>query len=193
MKIQLQILILFLSVIQFNSYGQVMSGIYMNASDYKNNRLAYEKVCTSKKHTGNIRLHDFFGHTPYITVTGNGVKHKLKKSELYGFRNCKSEAYRFYNNAVYHIADAGNIYIYTQTQNIAQSKGFKVVNKYYFSTSQDSRILSLTIKNLKNEYHGSDKFIDLLDQFFTENNINEYDNNHKTFKVNYVFSKSVKQ
>ena len=67
--------------------------------------------------------------------------------------------YRFYNNTEYRIAEAGNIYIYTQDRNIAQSKGYKVVNAYFFSTTPDGELLPLTLGQFeKRIQRGNDKF-----------------------------------
>ena len=195
MKIKQQIISICLAALSLNTYGQNHSGIYMNLSDYKANKLTYEIECSKEKHNRNIHLHDFFGNRPTVTVNHDGKKYTLKKNEIYGFIDCDNEAYRFFKNEVYHIAEAGDIYIYiyTQTQNIAQSKGYKVVNNYYFSNTPSGQILRLTKDNLKNEFRNNDKFIALLDQNFGNDDIYAYDNLHKTFKVNYVYSKSTKQ
>ncbi len=194
MKIKLQIISICLSALSLNAYGQHHSGIYMNMSDYKNNKLTYEIPCTKEKHNQNIHLHDFFGNSPTITVNHEGKKYTLNKNEIYGFIDCDNKVYRFFKNEVYNIAEAGDIYIYiyTQTQNIAQSKGFKVVNNYYFSNSSAGPVLRLTKNNLKNEFRNNDKFIELLDQNFGNDDINAYNNLHKTFKINYVYSKATK-
>jgi hypothetical protein len=171
-----------------NIYAKAQTGIYTSAADYKSNKLTYESKCPEGRHS--LHLHDFFGNSPHITVINNGEKHKLLKNELFGFRNCNGEVYRFHHNAEYLVAEAGGIIIYSQTQNIAQSKGFKVVNKYYFSATADGEIFPLTIGNLKNAFHGDDQLYELIDRYLNEGNVTEYDNVHKTFKVNYVLNKA---
>jgi len=192
MKKKLQIILTGLMVLSYGLSAKSESGIYMSTADFKNNKLTFESGCARGKHSLSIHLHDFFWNMPYITITEGGKKNVLKKSDVYGFRDCDNEVYRFYKNTEYRIAEAGNIYVYTQERNIAQSKGYKVINDYFFSVSASSEILPLTICNLKNAYSGNDKFLDLLDQYFGGSEVNEYDNRHKTFKINYVFAKSMK-
>jgi len=186
----MKIVLLFIAllVLPFSSYSKSLGGIYMTFSDFKNNKLACESE-SGKRET--IHVHDFFWNMPNIVVRCNGKKHSYKKSELYGFRDGKNEVYRFYHNTEYRIAEAGNICIYVQEKNIAQSKGYKVVNAYYFSVDADSEILPLTFGDLKSAYKTNDKFSDLLSQFFTNANVCAYDNKHNTFKVNYVYAKAI--
>ena len=176
----------------FPSRGQ--SGLFMSHNDFKTNSLAHQMACNNNRHNKNIHLHDFFGNMPTITVNDSGRKYTLKKNDVYGFRDCDKEVYRFFGNEVYHIVEAGDlyIYIYTQTQNIAQSKGFKVVNNYYFSNSGNGKILRLTKENIRSEFSSNQKFLDLLDQYFANEEIHTYDKDHKTFKVNYVYFKAIK-
>jgi hypothetical protein len=181
-------LLLFLTV-SFNAKGQ--TGLYMSAADCQQNKLTYEHTCNKGKGRQVVHLHGFFSDAANVTVNIDGNKYRIPKREIYGFRNCKGETYRFYKNAEYLIEEAGKIFIYSKTENIAQSKGFKVVNYYYFSTSPDAPILSLTYGNLRNSYHNNDRFLDLLDQYFATGEVTAYDNIHKTFKVNYVYKKAL--
>jgi hypothetical protein len=127
-----------------------------------------------------------------ITVVNSNKKYTLKKDELYGYKDCNNDVYRFYDNMEYRIAEAGNIYIYVRKENTAENKNNKVVNVYYFSAMADGEILSLTLSNLKKAYKDNESFSDLLDKFFNANDVCEYDEVHNTFKVNYVFSKTIK-
>ena len=181
-----KILITILSVLSLNSFAKGQSGIYMNTSDYQSNKLTHESECVK------IHVHDFFWNMPGINVVADGKKYAYKKSELYGYRDCRNEVYRFYNNTEYRIEEAGNIYVYVQERNIARSKGYIVVNEYYFSVAADGKILPLTLANLKEVYKGNSQFCDLLDQFFSNGDVRAYDKEHKTFKVNYVYSKTIK-
>lgn len=170
--------------------AQGQSGVYATAADYSNNKLTYEAQCSTKHN--NVKLHDFFGYSPYITVTTGQIKHKIRKSEVYGFRNCNGEVFRFYKNRAYKLAEAGPIYIYTTQQNITQSKGYKVVNAYYFSTSPTTPVTSLTFAKLATAYASNEAFCDLLEQSAGANDASAYDPRHKTYKVNYLYNKSIK-
>ncbi len=185
MKNKLMILIAGLFMFSGNAISKNKSGIYMNPNDFKAGKLAYESDCPGK-----IKLHDFFGSTPYVTVANNGMKHKYKKSELFGYKDCSGITYRFYKNDVYQIAEAGPIFIYIQEQSVTKTKGFEVVKTYYFSAAADGEIQPLTKANLKHKFSANSQFADMLDQYFNGSDISAYDNEHKTFKVNYVFGKT---
>jgi hypothetical protein len=191
MKKTLRIIIGSLLILSFHILAKGQAGIYATSADYKNNKLTCEQAGT-KNNLHNIHLHDFFGNTRYLTITCNGQKRRLKKSDVYGFKN-NDKVYRFYKNIPYLIAEAGSLYIYLQTEHIAQSKGYKIINTYYFSISPGGDILPLTLDNLKSAYSNNNKFIDLLDQYIRRSDVSEYDPFRKTFKVNYVYNKALKQ
>jgi len=96
-------------------YGQKEKGIYMTAADYSNKVLTYEIGYK-------IKLHNSLWAAPCVTV----IQLKLKKNGISGYPDAKNDAYRFYNNEEYRLAEAGGIYIYTQTQKIPQGKGINV-------------------------------------------------------------------
>ncbi len=177
-----------LLAISLNAYAKSESGIYMNVADFKNSKLTYDISCTNGD---KIHVHDFFWNMSTIRVVDDGKKCTLKKSDLYGYRDCNNDVYRFYNNMEYRIAETGNIYIYVQKESTAQNKNNKVIDVYYFSATPDGDILPLTIRNLKKAYKDNDRFLDMLDKFFGGGDVRAYDDQHKTFKVNYLFSKTL--
>ena len=187
MKTKIKILILLLTL-SLGAYAKSQSGIYMNVADYQNNKLTYETGCVK----GSVHLHDFFWNMTTIKVVNDGKKYILKKDDVYGYRDCNNDVYRFYNNLEYRIAEAGNIYIYVRRESIAQNKNNTLVNVYYFSTTPGGAILPLTVRDLKNAYNDNSDFIDLIDKFFGGADVRAYDDVHNTFKINYLFSKTLK-
>lgn len=180
------------TILSENRSAQGQSGVYSSVADYKNNRLTYEVDCSGRAGSRKVHLNDFFGNGKYVTISSQGQKRKFRKSELYGYKDCNGTTYRFYDNSEYLVAEAGKIIIYTQTRNIAQSKGFKVVNVYYFGTSAGGNIYPLTMANLKAAYKDNANFTDMLDQYFSTGDLTEYDASRKTFKVNYIYNKAKK-
>jgi len=178
--------IIILNWFAFSCYAKSQTGIYMTASDYKQNHLSYE-MDSSK-----ICLNHSVWDMPYITVKEHGKKRKFKKSEIYAYVDHGKEVYRFYKNEEYLIAEAGNINIYLQVERISQGKGYEVKMHYFFSTTPEGQLIPLTIGNLKNAYHSNERFIDLIDQFLNNGNVATYDKAHGTFKVNYVYAKALK-
>jgi len=164
--------------------ASAQTGIYTSEADYIHNKLSYE---------GNtaIYVHEFFWNAPVITFRYEGRKQSLKKSTIYGYRNSKNESYRFYNNTEYRIAEAGSIYIYVKEKNIAMSKGYKVVNTYYFSTSADKPIIPMSVGNLKMAYSSNERFRNALDSLINMADIYVFDTERHTFKINYLYGTTI--
>ena len=179
------IMIVALLLASMSGYAKKHIGIYLTATDYQSNKVSFTDG-------SGTHLNNSLWPCSYVTVVDNHKKQKLKKSELYGYRNSNNEVYRFYNNAEYKIAEAGNICIYIQTNKITQNKGYKVINAWYFSTSAGSAIYLLNLENLKIAYKDNEKIISLLDQYCSHSELSAYDNLHKTFSINYLFSKALK-
>lgn len=190
MKTKLKIIIAILLLFSLSTLAKSQNGIYMSLSDYEQNRLSYESTCTREKY---IHIHDFFWSMPSITVRSADKKYKIKKNAIYGYRDCDNDVYRFYNNTEYRIAESGYIFIYMKEENIAQTKGYKVVNTYYFSATAGDEIHLLTLENLKKVFRDNTKFIELLRQCVCDGSVCSYDKVHKTFSINYLYSKTIKQ
>jgi hypothetical protein len=173
--------------ISFHANGQ--SGVYKNSEDYKNHHFSYETDCGKRKQR--LQLHDFLSDKSYITVSHEGKKEVLKKSEIYGFSDCDANVYRFFRNRQYHVEEPGKIFIYTRNERDVQSKVFKTAKVYYFSISPDSDIMPLSLGNLKRAYRINEKFLDLLDANFNNTEVSGYDDFHKTFKVNHIYQESL--
>lgn len=187
MKKKMTLMALCFLTLTLSSCAKGQGGIYMNAADYTHHILSYQASCKEKF---KIHLHDFFGNTASFTISSDGIKRTMQKKAVYGYGDCNDNVYRFYANAVYKIAEAGHIYIYTQERNVTQTKGFIVVNDYFFSTSADGAILRLTTENLANAYVENERFLGLLENFYGD--VTAYDARHKMFKINYLYSISQK-
>ncbi len=161
-------------------------GIYLTASDFTNKQLSYSEG--SKIHLNNSLM-----ETPYVAIVTRDKKIKLNKNEIFGYVDGDKKAHRFYKNEDYVITEEGPITVYMQVVRVAQSKGYVVLKKYYFSKTPGSEITSLNIHNLKDAYRGNEKFIDLLDQYIDGSNAEAYDELHNTFRVNYVYTKTLKE
>ena len=161
------------------------AGIYLSTSDYMNKHLSYEK-------DSKIRLNNSVWELPYVTVIGHDKKVKLSKNKIFGYIDQDKKVHRFYKNEEYQIVEEWPITIYLQIVHVSQSKGYVVMKKYYFSKTPAGKIFPLTFENLKAVYHSNGKFVNLLDQFFGNSDIAAYDGIHRTFKVNYFYTKALK-
>lgn len=164
---------------------KAMSGVYMTADDYNNNKLAYANPCGPMH---KIKLNDFWGKK-YIIVTHNDTAHKLMKDSIYAYADCDGKVYRFYKDysSEYKIVENGTIVIYTKIQGVSEGKTFKQVTHYYFSNGLSGVILELTLENVKNAFPNDHMLHDELDKFFPSGNgITDYDSRHSMFRINHV-------
>ncbi|MCW3083611.1 MAG: hypothetical protein JWP12_977 [Bacteroidetes bacterium] len=169
------------------------SGMYMNATDYTNNKLSYEINCDSS--AGKIKLNHFLAKN-YVDVICGNKKTQLKKDSIFGYRACDGKTYRFFknNDQEFLIVENRTIVIYIADVPVVSSTGktTQLVPHYFFSTTLSSEIYPLTLINLKKAFPGNIKFHDLLDVEFNDlKNSSAYDAVHKMYRVNYLASQSV--
>jgi len=164
------------------------SGIYLTSQDYKSGLLSYAEDCTTGKH---IHLRDFLWNSSTIVVTKDNKKYSLKKSSIYGYKDCNNKAYRLYRNIAYYIAEPGSIYIYNIAHRYTEGKKERILISWFFSVSEESPILTLNKSNLEAVYKSNEKFEDLLDQLAKNGDVTAYDERHHMYMVNYLIYKSL--
>lgn len=169
------------------------SGIYMTAGDFTSGNLNLKVDCKSEKHK--IKTHDF-SEKPYIDVIHEGKEYKYQKSEIYGYRDCEGNDYRFANKAEYKILESKSITLYERTifKPNPSGKGAITVKENYFSVKSDSELSSLTIFNLKNAFPDNHNFHDQLETTFKyDENLIEYDSFHKSYKINHILQTTIQK
>lgn len=167
-----------------------LAGVFLTHADFKVNKLTYEIDCGVEKQK--IKLHDFFTK-PYFDVYFKGEKQTLQKKDVYGYRDCHNDIYRFFNNLEYQLEERGNINIYSLEQNVAYSRGVAIEKVFYFSARPDGEIELLTPENLKSSFPDNHKFHYALDEAFKgDADISAYDKLHKMYKVNYIYETALK-
>lgn len=165
------------------------SGIYLNYTDFNNNRLSYASNTASDKNK--IRFHEFSGKD-FITVNHNGEKKKLFKDEIYAYQQNNGQVVRTWNRIPYTLSEQGNIWIYYRDVNVSRGKGIQMERKYFYSTIGDGEIMPLTINNLKHSFPDKYLFQNFLDaQFRTDAELSLYDGFAKKFKVNRLLETTV--
>ena len=165
-----------------------LAGVYLTSTDFKKDKLTYDIDCSTEKQK--IKLHDFLSKS-YIDVYYKGEKHTLQKKDVYGYKDCHGNTFRFFGNEEYQLAESGNINIYFQQSPLAVDKGFTTINEYYFSSTLNNEIKSLNIENLKYAFPDNHKFHDALEVSFKGKDISEYDTFHKMYKVNHIYQMSL--
>ena len=130
------LIIAFITLASANLFSQTekkeptLAGVYLTLADYKAGKITYDIDCSNEKQK--IKLHDFFTK-PYFDVNHKGEKHTLQKKDVYGYRDCHDNMFRFFNNEEYQLAESGSINIYFLQQAVAVDKSFTTINVYYFS------------------------------------------------------------
>jgi hypothetical protein len=165
-----------------------LGGVYLTLDDYKSGKLTYDIDCSLEKQK--IKLHDFLAK-PYMDVYYRGEKHRLLKNEVYGFKDCHDQTFRFFDNLEYKLVEAGNIYLYTLEQLIFPEKADKTTVDFFFSSSMGGVIKPLNNINLKNAFPTNKTFHRLLDESINSINITRYDSIHKMYTVNKLYLESL--
>lgn len=188
--ITVSLLLLSTSLFSQKDTTETMGGVYLSLEDYKAGRLTYDIDCNLEKQK--IKLYDFMAK-PYFDVWHKGQKIRLQKSQVFGFRNCHDEVYRFYENMEYQLMDASNIFIFVQEQMFLSDKSGKDAYSYFFSTSVNGPLKPLTNSNLKDAYPENRVFHKLINEKINSVNISEYDSLQKKYKVNLLYLESLKK
>lgn len=169
---------------------QNTEGIYKTAADFINHNISY--AFDGKTKTGSIKVNDFFA-SPTIEVKAGGEKHKLHKSDIYGYTTGNNNNYRFVNNEVYQIVDTTGFYLYTAYMPGVGEKATFAEKDYFFSKDATSIPQPLTVENLHKEFASNTRFRYAADEFFTSNKkLTEYDSNLHCYKLKYLYAQSLK-
>ena len=164
-------------------------GIYKTSDDFIKGILSFDNNCKSTK----IRLNDFFMN-PYITVRENNSSLTLLKSDVFGYRNCNNEIFRFKGKRELLLLNpGGQILVYKLTNNNPPAGSRTNVTNYYFSLGVNSPVEKLTIKNLKTAFPANLSFHHLIDENFKYNtDLAGYNKPNDIFKINQLLEESLK-
>lgn len=162
------------------------SGVYLTSSDFKSRHLVYAINCKTQKHK--IKLKSFFSK-PYIVVVHNDSSYTLQKSEVFGYKDCDENVYRFVDEKVYEILNPLEpIVIYRYFVYMLHNP----VNEYFFSNGDTGIVEELTKANLKRAFPDNHKFHELLDlSFKDELSLSSYDKRKKVYNLTTVYNKSI--
>ncbi|MFM7024144.1 MAG: hypothetical protein ACKOXB_14320 [Flavobacteriales bacterium] len=144
--------------ISAGAYAQ--SGVYMTYDDYVNNKLSYANQCDGKNKE--IKTNLVF-NLPYVTVASTDGKVKLDKDNIYAVSSCDQSLIRFENNQAYYLQEKGAVWIFYKEVSVNEGKRSVIQKRYYFSTTGDSELKELTIKNVKDAFPENHKLHELLD------------------------------
>ncbi|TKK66314.1 hypothetical protein FC093_17160 [Ilyomonas limi] len=165
------------------------SGIYVNGNDFSSGKLSLAINCATEEHK--IKLNDFF-NKPYIIVKHNDSSYNFMKKDLFGYKMCNGNIYRFNGEKdLLLLNPAEQILIYSHIPN--RTRGLTNVTSYYFSINATSPVQLLTKKNLKRAYAANQKFVNEIDRKFKYNTeLAAYDKYHSVYKINWIYQITIK-
>ena len=165
-----------------------ISGVYLTLDDFENGKLSY--ASNSVLGSGKIQFHEFF-EKPFITVKHDGEKTQLFKDEIFAYQN-RGTIIRTSNFVTYTFVEKGPVWIFYKDITTSEGKERRRERKYFYSSSGDGIILSLTINNLKKSFPNKHLFHDFLDaQFRNDAELSQYDSFEKKFKVNHLLNTTI--
>jgi hypothetical protein len=157
------------------------SGIYLNEQDYKAGKLSY--VLSNKD---KMLVSGFLGGKT-VRLIYQGKKIKLAKSEIYGYRR-NNQNFRFHHNDAYTILDTAGFVLYSRQKLTQQGKGYKPVDKYFYSINTSAKVLELTIGNLWNSFPEQAGFrYTLQSNFSKDDDLVQYDEQTRQYKIKYLY------
>ena len=167
------------------------SGVYKTAEDFQQRKLSYAINCSIEKHKINPNV---LFNASELKVKHRDSSYTFKKSEVFGYRACDGQEYKFVDNAEYAILNPGETLILYFYQNPAYSSESDLPNPpaYFFSKDAATPILLLTKYNLKAAFPDSHKFHDALEENFKEDKeLADYDSFHNMYKLSRVMKNSL--
>ena len=184
-----------LIVVKFSLFSSLLTaqsvqGIYLSADDFTSNKLSFEKG-SSKKYK--IKLHSLSFKSPIKITWGDSIIH-LNKDSVFGYKDHDGTSYRFFNKTVFTMMNPGaNILLY-KVMSAAKTKYEEATYSYYYSKDVNSPVMSLTLRNLENTFSDNKVFVDFLEVHFRNNDeLLEYDSNHRMYKINHLLELSKNQ
>ena len=184
------LVLLSLIALTTTAHGQTAplgSGLYKSAADFRAHRLTLGVDCKTETHQ--LRMNQFRGR-PYVTVKHGGQDYRMAKADLFGFRDCEGQSYRFATD--YHHLPILNpeeeLLLYRVTQ-VAVGKNPGRDN-VYFSASAVAPVQALTLLNVKRAFSDNHRFHDLLDAQLGNGDLTAYDQMHRMTKINWLLRQS---
>lgn len=182
-----------LLIISFTLFAQKerVRGIYRTSDDFVKGNLSFDNNCNNK--TLRIRLNDFLSKK-YITVKKGHSSLKYLKKDIFGYRNCRNDFFRFKGETELFLLNAGKqILIYKHIVSKPPTGRTNVTN-YYFSLGVNSPVQKLTIKNLKNAFPANLIFNNFIDENFKYNtDLAAFDEIKKIYRINLLLNESLGQ
>ena len=118
-------------LVALSSFAQKdSSGIYKTANDFVAKKLSLAVNCKTETHK--IKINAVFNQD-HFTVVHDGKSYEFKKSDVYGYKLCNGETYRFSGNNDYLVMNPNEMILLYRVE-IPQPKAVSPKKyTYYFS------------------------------------------------------------
>lgn len=182
-------LILCFLLIPGSAYAQQdRSGVYLSAIHFQHHKLAYASDCQTQKH--HIKFARF-SIKNYIKVIHNDSTYRLLKNDVFGYRDCKGNSFRFIGGKSYTILNpSGYILLYM----FGVPNHHEEIVEYRFSRGADGPIMELSKENLKKAFPENRDFQEKVDHVFRGRlELTAYDEARRMYVVNWLYTKVKEQ
>lgn len=150
------------------------SGVYLSAQDFASKKISYEGA--------KIKTNLMFNPTD-IKVIQDDNKTILFKVNTYGYKTRDNKTYRYYNGVAYEVLNPQNGFLIYKLNRLSFSKN-QQRPLYFFSTSADAPVQSLTIMNVKIAYPDNRNLHYTMDMLFSnDDDLLRYDNYYHQYKI----------
>jgi hypothetical protein len=159
-----------------HSTAQTKQGVFFTEQDFVQNKITPEQ--------GVQKLHS---KSKFIILKVNDSKSKFNKDSIFGFIE-KSASYRcnHFDQHDYQILENGEIVVYMRLEPAYGNKKIVLEPQYYYSQNLYSKILPLTIINIKRTFPNNEKLHDNLDIEFYDKEITFYNKALNTYQINFL-------
>lgn len=159
-------------------------GLCFNAAEMKTKKFTYTEKCK-------LHLHEW-PYKDYVTVLCNKTKKRLSKDSLYAYRDAQGTLYRFFEKEIYEIVNPNeDLLLYKRSVLSANAKNAEGEEVFYFSVTDASPPIKLSLYNLEKAFAANSLFCAYLELHFKDDSaLNEYDHEHKTYKLNRLYQLS---
>lgn len=160
-------------------------GVFLTAGDFS----AGKALLVETGKTGSQVSAGDLLNGKHLFVSQSGSIRRIDTRNVYAVQCCDGRIVRIYREGYYTLVNPGErILLYKVTRNpVCKGDIFRI--KYFFSKDAGSDIEELTRDNLKAAFPDNHAFDDAVDnQFRADDELYAYDNFHKCYKLNRVYS-----
>lgn len=174
-----------------DSSNAARSGIYRSAESFTKGTLELAIDCRAGAHR--IDRHQLLSR-PYIDIAHDGVRTRINKRDIFGFRDCDGAVVRFVDGKEYAILSAGIILMYARSMMVPSGnrEGYRIMPVRYFSLAASDTLIPLTRVALKNAFPANHELRDALDATFrTDDELGAFDGRHGVYRLQRMLTRFV--